>query len=266
MAKSFIYDSIGFSEAPLKAGTVAEDFAGSYTYTAAEAQITNEHRATDMSIGSAITSFDSNDAIRFDLGSGTSGTANVIAVHFNGAENSEFELYAGDEPSALGNDTLVSTVFSVSSSGGWNIFTFTETTIDSNSRWWHFVSTLETIENITEIIIGTKYDFDINFDLSNKIGEEFGTDIVTSYGGNEYSNKRHEPKTTWDWNWSFLTSSQRTSLDDLNSTVQDHKKFIYSEDGTTGPFHYVRMTKPMNFTEVASSIYSTSVSLREQLA
>ena len=101
MAKSFIYDSIGFSEAPLKAGTVAADeITDLYTYTAAEAQITNEHRATDMSIGSAITSFNQNDAIRFDLGSGTNGTANVIAVHFNGAEDSEFELYAGDSASS----------------------------------------------------------------------------------------------------------------------------------------------------------------------
>ena len=120
-------------------------------------------------------------------------------------------------------------------------------------------------KEIAEVIIGTKYDFDVNFDLNNKIGEEFGTDVMTSYGGQEYANKRHEPKTTWSWNWSYLSSSQKTSLDSLNSSVQDYKKFIYSEDGTTGPFHYVRMSG-LDFTEVAPSVYSTSMTLREQLA
>ena len=142
---------------------------------------------------------------------------------------------------------------------GWTVVTFSSDT----KQYWLLRATDDAIENLTEVIIGKKYDFDINFDLSNKIGEEFGTDIVTSYGGNEYSNKRHEPKTTWDWNWSYMLGSHKTSLESLNSNVQDWKKFIYYDETD---YHYVRMTKPMVFTEVAPNVYSTSVSLREQLS
>jgi len=60
-----------------------------------------------------------------------------------------------------------------------------------------------------------------------------------------------------------MLASHKTALDGLNSSVQDWKKFIYYDDSN---YHYVRMTKPMDFTEVAPSVYSTSVSLQEQLA
>jgi len=119
------------------------------------------------------------------------------------------------------------------------------------------------ISNLTEVIIGTKYEFDVEPDIGNTLGEEYGTDIMTSYGGQEYANKRHEPKTTWDWNWSFVTASMKTSLESLNSSVQDHKKFVYYDETS---YNYVRMTKPMAFNEVAYNVFSTSISLKEQLS
>jgi len=250
MAKSFIYDSIGFSEATVQAGT-----ASGTTFTANSGAITDEHRAIDQSIGSVITSFDYQDTIRFDLGS--SQTANVIAVNFNGAEDDQFKVYASASATAMGT-AILDDEFNVSSAGGWSVWTLSGT-----GRYWFLRSADDTFLNMTEVIIGTKYNFDVNFDLNNKLGEEFGTDIITSYGGNEYANKRHEPKTTWSWNWSYLSSNQKTSLEDLNSKVQDHKKFIYYDETT---YHYVRMVKPLVFTEVAPSVYSTSMTLREQLA
>jgi len=57
----------------------------------------------------------------------------------------------------------------------------------------------------------------------------------------------------------------KTSLDEFKTAVEiDRLKFIYSEDGTTGPFHYVRMSG-LDFTEVAYQRYSTSIKLTEQL-
>ena len=52
----------------------------------------------------------------------------------------------------------------------------------------------------------------------------------------------------------------------MESVVGLEHKFLYSEDGTTGPFHYVKLDGPMNFTEVAYQRYSTNIKLREQLA
>ena len=250
MAKSFIYDSIGLSESAVKAGTYSAT-----TFTPAEAQITNEHRVIDQSIGSVITSFNNGDAIRFDLGS--SQTANILAVNFNGAEDDQFKIYTGASATAMGS-AILDDDFDVDSDGGWNVFT-----VSGSGRYWFLTCPDDTFLNMTEVIIGTKYDIDMNFDLNNKIGEEFGTDTIISQGGNEYYTKRHAPKTTWDWKWSYLTSGQKTSLDGLNSSVQDYKKFLYYDETD---YHYVRMTKPMDFTEVAPDIYSTAFSITEQLS
>jgi len=250
MAKSFIYDSIGFSESTVTAGTYSTT-----TFTPDESQITDEHRVIDQSIGSVITSFNSGDAIRFDLGS--SQTANVLAVNFNGAEADQFKIHTGASATAMGS-AILDDDFDVDSDGGWNVFT-----VSGSGRYWFLTCPDDTFLNMTEVIIGTKYDFDVNFDLNNKLGEEFGTDVITSYGGNEYACKRHNPKTTWDWKWSNISSSMKTSLEGVRDSVQDHKKFIYYDETS---YHYVRMVSPMDFTEVAYQRYSTNIKLREQLA
>jgi len=251
MAKSFIYDSIGFSEATTEdGGFVAGEFNSDIS------PVTNHNRANDMSIGSIVTNYNSSgaDTIRFSTSS--SQSANVIALYFTAIETDDLTLYGH----ATDNTIMTTSVLAMTTfSAGWNVFT-----ISGTYKYWFLRAMTGNISNLAEVIIGTKYDFDVNFDLNNKIGEEFGTDVMTSYGGQEYANKRHEPKTTWNWNWSNISSSMKTSLEGVRDSVQDYKKFIYSEDGTTGPFHYVRMTG-LDFTEVAYQRYSTSISLREQL-
>ena len=250
MAKSFIYDSIGLSESAVKAGTYSAT-----TFTPAEAQITDEHRVIDQSIGSVITSFDDGDAIRFDLGS--SQTANVLAVNFNGAEADQFKIHTGASATAMGS-AILDDDFDVDSDGGWDVFT-----VSGSGRYWFLTCPDDTFLNMTEVIIGTKYDFDANPDINNEFGEEFNTDINISYGGDEYACKRHEPKTTWSWNWPNISSSMKTSLEGVRDSVQDYKKFLYYDETS---YHYVRMTEPMDFTEVAYQRYSTNIKLREQLA
>lgn len=250
MAKSFIYDSIGFSEASTEDGAYVD-----HVFDSEISTVTNHGRANDMSTGTIITNYNSSgsDTIRFSTGS--SQSANVIALYFAEAETDDITLYGhATSNTAMSTSVKAMTTFSK----GWNVFTFT-----GNYRYWFMRAMTGNISNLAEVIIGTKYDFDVNFDLNNKIGEEFGTDILTSYGGKEYANKRHDPKKTWEWNWSYLSASQKTSLESLNSAVQDYKKFIYYDETS---YHYVRMTKPLNFTEVAPNTYSTAIRLREQLA
>jgi hypothetical protein len=214
--------------------------------------ITNHDRLIDGTIGSSITGFGANEVIRVDLGS--SVACDFVAVYFSGAESDDLTLYASDTTTDMSTSIESMTASFVT---GWNVFTFSSTT----KRYW-FLRASGTISNLTEMIIGSKYTFDVNFDINNKVSEEFGTDIVTSYGGQEYANKRHEPKTTWNWNWSFVTASMKTSLESFQSVVSDHQKFIYYDDTN---YHYVRMLKPLDFTEIAYNVYSTNVSLREQL-
>ena len=254
MARSFIYDNIGFSEA-----TTTEGYFSGGTFYPNTARFTDEERLIDMSIGSAVSELLTDgsgwDMLMFDLGA--ADNADAVAVYFTAEETNNLRLYAGSSATAVSSikeqmdETFVA---------GWNVFDFTQT----SNRYWFLTTPDGGINGLTEIIVGTRYTFDVNPELNAKTGEEFGTDIMTSYGGNEYANKRHEPKTTWDWNWSHILSTQKTALEDMNASVQDWKKFIYSEDATT--HHYVRMTKPVTFTEVAPSVYSANMSLREQLS
>jgi|APSaa5957512535_1039671.scaffolds.fasta_scaffold03666_13 hypothetical protein len=277
MARSFIYDNIGLTESTLTDGTVSGT-----TYDPTVSTVTNEERAIDMSISTALTGFSgaddddlpaggddgTDDGLRFDVGTANASTnANAIAVYFTSAHGHDMKVYSG---SSATDGTVMGTALANKTDNwvvGWNVITFSATA----GQYWFIHATTGLFDDITEVIIGNKYDFDVNPELNAKTGEEFGTDIMTSYGGNEYANKRHAPKTTWDWNWSHILSTQKTALESLNASVQDWKKFIYYDDSdstTTPPstYHYVRMTKPVTFTEVAPNVYSANMSLREQLS
>ncbi len=258
MARQFIYDSIGFSEATVTDGTV------SGTTFAPSSSVTNEERANDMSIATTFTSFGINDALRFDVGSdNASKTANCIALYYTATHEHDFQLYKSDHATNMSTAELNYTVPLVE---GWNI----QNLVERSAQYWFLHSTTGTIDNIAEVIIGSKYTFDVNPELNSKIGEEFGTDIVTSYGGNEYASKRHAPKTTWDLSFSHILSTQKDAFQTLNTECQEWKKFLYYDDATgnegdASSYHYVRLAKPMAFTEVAPDVYSTNISLREQI-
>ena len=251
MAREFIYDNVGFSKATVEDGTVSGT-----TFNPTPDSVTNEERANDMSISTTFTSFGLNDALRFDVGSDNSSTnVNVIAFYLTSGNSNDIKLYASSSPTNIGsqiaeqNETFIQ---------GWNILTFS----NNAGRYWYVLSSTGTIDDISEILLGTRYEFPINPELNAQIGEEYGTDVVTSYGGNEYGNKRHEPQTTWSFNFSHMLSSQKTALEALNSNMQNWKKFIYKDDSS---YHYVRLTKPIGFTEVAPSVFSANINLREQI-
>ena len=67
-------------------------------------------------------------------------------------------------------------------------------------------------------------------------------------------------------NFSNISQTFKENLQAFEVAVQNHKKFIYSEDGTTGAFHYVRLDSPISFSEVAFQRFSASFTLREQLS
>jgi len=260
MARSFIYDNVGFSEATLQAGSFVQT-GDSFAFTANSALISNLERLQDQNISVSLgVGWIRYEVVQVDLGSQKSPDT-IATYHQTVAENNQLLIYASDSATSWVTDDYIATT-----SGTLPIDTWTVANMPVTNKRYIYIynGTNDNYANISEMIIGTKYDFAVNPELNAKTGEEFGTDIITSYGGNEYANKRHEPKTTWDWNWSHILSTQKTALEDLNASVQDWKKFIYSEDATT--HHYVRMTKPVTFTEVAPNVFSANMSLREQLS
>ena len=93
--------------------------------------------------------------------------------------------------------------------------------------------------------------------------KSFATDLNTSLGGVEYANKRHEPKTTWQLNFSNISQTFKNNLVSFEQDVTNFKKFVYYDDSS---YHYVRLDSPIKFTEVAFERFSASLKLREQLS
>ena len=265
MARSFIYDNVGFSEATLQAGYY-DQTDDSYAFTASSAEFPNPSVLADQNTsivlgltGGAEQGWEQYEVLQVDLGSAKSPDT-IATYHKTIAENNQLLIYASDSATSWVTGDYIATTSGTLPIDTWTVASMPVT----NKRYiYMYNGTADNYQNISEMIIGTKYDFAVNPELNAKTGEEFGTDIITSYGGNEYANKRHAPKTTWDWNWSHILSTQKTALEDLNASVQDWKKFIYDDETTK---HYVRMTKPVSFTEVAPNVYSANMSLREQLS
>jgi len=255
MAKTFYYDSVGLLESTINDCTVT--FTGTEGFNEA-ASLTNEERAVDQSISTAITDWEENDGLQFDFGDAKA--VDFMAVYFNAAEADDIRLSYDNASS--GQAAADIDVFS-SCSVGWNVAEF-----GSQSYQYWIVSALTAggLVGITEIILGAKLAFTVNPDIGIGEQEIFGTGVQRSIGGVEYAIKKHDPISTISMNFSHISSAFKSSLQSMEAQVTNYKKFIYSEDGTTGPFHYVRLDGPIKFTEVAHTIFSASLTLREQLS
>ncbi len=257
MAKTFYYDSVGLLESTINDGTYANPSGGVYTFSDA-ATITNEERAVDQSISTAMTSFAVNDALQFNLGSAKA--VDFIGVNFTAADTDNLELWY--DTSASGALEAKSVAMTASFPVGWTFSEFTS----AAKQYWTLVAINGTITGLSEVIIGSKLIFEVNPDLGTGEVNEFGTTINTSIGGIEYAIKNHETKKNISLSFSSISETFKESLQSMEESVQNYKKFIYSENGTTGPFHYVRLGKPINFKEVSSTRYSANISLNKQLS
>lgn len=249
MAKTFYWDSTGTVNATVSAGTTSGT-----TYTDGASSVTDEAFANDQSIANAITSFDDNDAIRFDFGSSVDAT--MVAVYFTSAETADLEIYAADSATAMGTIDKDATD---SFSAGWNIIDLGDTV---SGRYWFIVAD-GSVDTLTEVIIGDSFTFPQGYDLGNTKGGIYGVDVTESYGGVEAANKRHGEKKTWSWTWSYLSETNKGYLDTMREDIDfDFLKFIYYDDSD---YHWVRLVGGLEFSEVAFQAYNTSVSLRGQL-
>jgi hypothetical protein len=254
MAKTFYYDSVGLLESSINDGTKTsgpDDFSDAST-------ITNESRIIDQNISLASTDWANTDALQFDLGSAK--TVNFLALYFNATEGDDVSLYY-----STASDTITGTAVDITDeiSSGWTVSAFS----NQSKRYWILASESGGgITGLTEAIIGGKLEFEMNPDVGIGEQEIYGTSLVRSLGGAEYANKLHDPISTISMNFSNVSSTFKDSLQSMEAQVTDYKKFIYSEDGTTGPFHYVRLDGPISYSEVAYQRYSASFTLREQLS
>ena len=96
MAKYFLYPDPGiYDTGAITTGT------SNGTAFSSSSSIVNADRITDQSIGSAITDFDENDAIRINMGAGSS--PNAIAFYHSAADDNDINIYFHHAFQLIGN-------------------------------------------------------------------------------------------------------------------------------------------------------------------
>jgi len=260
MAKTFYYDSVGLAESTTRDGSFTDVDGDNLFEFATGSTLINEGFTIDQSISNAVTGWAQNEGIQF--GFSETKELDFLALYFNADESDNLAFER--DGSATGEATSrVLTVTDNFTANNWHIFEFTAI---SNFYWRIIATTSGGLVGLTEVLFGKKLQFEINPDLGIAESEKFGTDTIRSLGGVEYALKRHQPIKTITLTFSSISNTFKTSLQSMQDDVQNFKKFIYSEDGTTGPFHYVKLGKPINFKEVSVNRFSCSINLVEQLS
>ena len=255
MAKYFIYPNANLYDVEPVGG---EQTGGTNDF-AANADVTNETRLTDVSTATAA-GFPANfDAVRFDLGS-TGNSFDSIAINANASDTDDVNFYnSSSATSGVFANFISGSGFSATFNEGWNVRTDMSSAVQ-----YVFMRGGGELNIFTEVILGTKLNL-TNVTLSGNQGKNFGNDITTSFGGVEFSNLRHDAKRFYNFDLSYVSESYKTSLESMRDAVRgSHYKFLYY-DGST--YHYVRMSKDsLQFKEIAYGVYDTKISLVEQLS
>ena len=263
MASYFIYDSINQyrSDNTVSDGTFGSGFSASST---AGDAVTNFGRVSDQNIGTVISAVAANDAIAYTLG--TAATANAIAVYFTGddgvvANGDEMTVRAGNAVNAL---TSAGKSFA-SNNGGWSVSNVHDsgnyTDVGSFSIWC--VEFNEALTNISEILIGRKLDFEVEPDVNIQSSINYENEVQRSLGGVEYAININEGQEVHTISFQNVSSTFKTNLITMQDALKgEAKKFVWY-DGSS--FHWVRLDKPMTFTEIADGRFSTQIVLRQQI-
>jgi len=257
MASYFIYDSINMYRSD---NTVSEGTFSSTTFTASNS-LTAHERVADQNIGFAMSGVTANDAICYQVGSAAS--ADAIAMRFSG--DCGIGVQDGSENTIRFGTTLTNLTGAVNFGSGstvasWRIKTFTAVT----DKTKFCVEFNDAQDNISEILIGKKLDFEIEPDVNIQSSIDYQNKVQRSLGGVEYAINVNPGQEVFTISFQNISNTFKTDL----ITMQDHllgesKKFLWAENGTT--YHWVRLEKPLVFTEIADGRFATQITLRQQI-
>jgi len=255
MAHTIYYDSVGSVDVTINDGKGTTSFTDTST-------ISNEEYANDESILSVVGGLGHiggiSEALLFDLGSAK--TVDFCAYYCNDENEDSLTLGVGIyQGSATGSLSLAGTNGShgeYSSDLGWNIIGFSDTA----SRYWTWVSIDDRFEVLTEVFFGNKLEIDRPG--IGRIDEEmYSTYIQQTYNGIEYSNKIDQPVTQWTLELPIIDSDLKSGLESFQDTVQNRYKFVYYDESS---YHWVRLAEPLQFDQIGTNAYTTTLVLREQ--
>ena len=218
--------------------------------------ITDHERSNDQSIGTSISGIADRDAIEYAVGS--NATANAVAVRFNGDDNVSsgtiMEFYIDTDRTALSAKGSLTAV----SGAGWQVVDLTETT--GNKFFTEFKGA---VTNVSEIMFGKKLNFEVEPDANVQESFDSQNTILRSLGGTEYALNTSDPQKIFTITFGNISQTFKNDLITFQENVKvEAKKFLYY-DGSN--YHWVRLTGPLTFNEVADSRYSTSIQMRQQI-
>jgi|TARA_R100000479_G_scaffold140058_1_gene76033 hypothetical protein len=254
MASFFIYDSINMyrSDNTISEGGISGSSPNN-TFSQSNS-LTNHERAADQNIGTVISGVGNSEAIKYAIGS--NATADVAAVYFTGASGGSNPIIR-IKKGASGSITNIGEINSVSAAG-WSVATLTSTTDDE-----FYAQFTGAISNCAEILIGKKLAFEVEPDINIQTAKDYGTQVQKSLGGVEYAINTHNGQEIFTISFQNISSTFKSDLltfEDANKA--QGKKFLYY-DGTN--YNWVRLDRPMVFTEVADGRFSTQIVMRQQI-
>ena len=255
MASFIVYDSIQQYRSD---NTISEGRMSTATdpnFTTSDS-ITDHERSNDQSIGTSISGIADRDAIEYAVGS--NATANAVAVRFNGDDNVSsgtiMEFYIDTDRTALSAKGSLTAV----SGAGWQVVDLTETT--GNKFFTEFKGA---VTNVSEIMFGKKLNFEVEPDANVQESFDSQNTILRSLGGTEYALNTSDPQKIFTITFGNISQTFKNDLITFQENVKvEAKKFLYY-DGSN--YHWVRLTGPLTFNEVADSRYSTSIQMRQQI-
>ena len=255
MASYFIYDSINQyrSDNTVSEGQMTDS--GTPTFSATST-ITDHERASDQNIGTIISAVADRDAIEYAVGS--SVTADAAAVYFTGddgvSSGTIMTFFVDTDRASLPSKGTISAV----SAAGWAVADLTETT---GTKF--FTEFNGSVTNVSEILIGKKLSFEVEPDVNVQSSIDYENSIQRSLGGVEYALNVNEGQEVHTISFQNVSSTFKSNLITMQDALKgEAKKFVWY-DGSS--FHWVRLDKPMTFTEIADGRFSTQIVLRQQI-
>jgi hypothetical protein len=255
MASYFIYDSINQyrSDNTVSEGQMTDS--GTPTFSATST-ITDHERASDQNIGTIISAVADRDAIEYAVGS--SATADAAAVYFTGddgvSSGTIMTFFIDTDRASLPSKGTISAV----SGAGWAVADLTETT---GTKF--FTEFNGSVTNVSEILIGKKLSFEVEPDVNVQSSIDYENSIQRSLGGVEYALNVNQGQEVITISFQNISSTFKSNLITMQDALKgEATKFLYN-DGSS--FHWVRLDKPMTFTEIADGRFSTQIVLRQQI-
>ena len=255
MASYFIYDSINQyrSDNTVSEGQMTDS--GTPTFSASDT-LTSHERSSDQNIGTVLSGVADRDAIEYAVGS--SVTADAAAVYFTGddgvSSGTIMTFFIDTDRASLPSKGTISAV----SAAGWAVADLTETT---GTKF--FTEFNGAVTNVSEILIGKKLSFEVEPDVNVQSSINYENSIQRSLGGVEYALNVNEGQEVHTISFQNVSSTFKSNLITMQDAIKgEAKKFVWY-DGSS--FHWVRLDKPMTFTEIADGRFSTQLVLRQQI-